>query len=558
MNVPFYIARKYFFSSKKINYVHILSLVSQFGIAIGTIALVLVMSVFNGFENLVLDMYNVFDPHIRVTSNDGKNFDSDQVNKVIGNIDGVANFSSVLEEKILVEYNSKQYIAVIKGVDANYRELTNFDSLIVDGGYIDDFKSNNVAMVGRGIAYYLSMHIGSVFDNLRVYLPNRDSKNLLKLEKAFTSSSISPVGVFGVQQEIDSKYIIVPLNFVQDLINRDKYVSAIEIKLKSSDSMINIQNILKEKLDSKYLIQNTLWWIEYARLSGIRVDTYPYSDKDFMSDWTLAVMDEYPNFNIVGEEWSDNPIVISYWQKDKINHDGYVSFLPTLMDFPLQISFTEALLDDFSWGNGFIKPYKTLASDFLYPNPNNLLIFPDNHDMTRFFTQVNNDIDLFKMGIVYYSTMRGIPQFYYGTEILMNSDENPGDHGLIRTEFPGGWPDHSKNAFTGDGLSYKERQTQLFFKEILNWRKDNKVIHNGKLIQFAPKGGIYSFFRILNNKMVWVIFNRNNSSETLETSRFDELIENYEIAFDVINKKKVSISEKIIINAKSALILEIE
>jgi lipoprotein-releasing system permease protein len=256
VNVPFYIARKYFFSSKKINYVHILSLVSQFGIAIGTIALVLVMSVFNGFENLVLDMYNVFDPHIRVTSNDGKNFDSDQVNKVIGNIDGVANFSSVLEEKILVEYNSKQYIAVIKGVDENYRELTNFDSLIVDGGYIDDFKSNNVAMVGRGIAYYLSMHIGSVFDNLRVYLPNRDSKNLLKLEKAFTSSSISPVGVFGVQQEIDSKYIIVPLNFVQDLINRDKYVSAIEIKLKSSDSMINIQNILKEKLDSKYLIQN--------------------------------------------------------------------------------------------------------------------------------------------------------------------------------------------------------------------------------------------------------------------------------------------------------------
>ena len=256
MNVPFYIARKYFFSSKKINYVHILSLVSQFGIAIGTIALVLVMSVFNGFENLVLDMYNVFDPHIRVTSNEGKNFDSDEVNKVIGDIDGVANFSSVLEEKILVEYNSKQYIAVIKGVDENYRELTNFDSLIVDGGYIDDFKSNNVAMVGRGIAYYLSIHIGSVFDNLRVYLPNRDSKNLLKLEKAFTSSSISPVGVFGVQQEIDSKYIIVPLNFVQDLINRDKYVSAIEIKLKSTNSMINIQNILKEKLDSKYLIQN--------------------------------------------------------------------------------------------------------------------------------------------------------------------------------------------------------------------------------------------------------------------------------------------------------------
>ena len=341
---------------------------------------------------------------------------------------------------------------------------------------------------------------------------------------------------------------------------QDIYASEIDKREHADGWFVETMPDLNQKNQkmSKYLIQNTLWWIEYARLSGIRVDTYPYSDKDFMSDWTFAVMDEYPNFNIVGEEWSDNPIVISYWQKDKINHDGYVSYLPTLMDFPLQISFTEALLDDFSWGKGFIKPYKTLASDFLYPNPNNLLIFPDNHDMTRFFTQVNNDIDLFKMGIVYYSTMRGIPQFYYGTEILMNSDENPGDHGLIRTEFPGGWPDHSKNAFTGDGLSYNERQTQLFFKEILNWRKDNEVIHNGKLIQFAPKGGIYSFFRILNNKMVWVIFNRNNSPETLETSRFDELIENYEIAFDVINKKKVSISEKIIINAKSALILEIE
>ena len=341
---------------------------------------------------------------------------------------------------------------------------------------------------------------------------------------------------------------------------QDIYASEIDKREHADGWFVETMPDLNQKNQkmSKYLIQNTLWWIEYARLSGIRVDTYPYSDKDFMSDWTFAVMYEYPNFNIVGEEWSDNPIVISYWQKDKINHDGYVSYLPTLMDFPLQISFTEALLDDFSWGKGFIKPYKTLASDFLYPNPNNLLIFPDNHDMTRFFTQVNNDIDLFKMGIVYYSTMRGIPQFYYGTEILMNSDENPGDHGLIRTEFPGGWPDHSKNAFTGDGLSYNERQTQLFFKEILNWRKDNEVIHNGKLIQFAPKGGIYSFFRILNNKMVWVIFNRNNSPETLETSRFDELIENYEIAFDVINKKKVSISEKIIINAKSALILEIE
>ena len=315
----------------------------------------------------------------------------------------------------------------------------------------------------------------------------------------------------------------------------------------------------KNQKMSTYLIQNTLWWIEYAELSGIRVDTYPYSDKDFMSDWTYVVMDEYPNFNIVGEEWSDNPSLISYWQKNKVNHDGYVSYLPTLMDFPLQISFVEALNDDFGWGKGFVKPYRTLANDFVYPNPNNLLIFPDNHDMARFYTQVNNDLDLFKMGIVYYSTMRGIPQFYYGTEILMNSNENPGDHGLIRTEFPGGWPDHLKNAFTGDGLSKDEKQTQLFFKELLNWRKNNKVIHKGKLIQFSPKeNGVYSFFRVFEGQLVWVIFNRNNSSRNIDTSRFKELISNKEFGYDVLNKKRVSIINSIEIDKKSALIIEIE
>ena len=341
---------------------------------------------------------------------------------------------------------------------------------------------------------------------------------------------------------------------------QDIYASEIDKKEHADGWFVETMPDLnqKNKKMSKYLIQNTLWWIEYAELSGIRVDTYPYSDKDFMSDWTFSVMNEYPNFNIVGEEWSDSPIVISYWQKDMINHDGYVSYLPTLMDFPLQISFAEALTDDFDWGKGFIKPYKTLASDFLYPNPNNLLIFPDNHDMARFYTQVNNDLDLFKMGIVYYSTMRGIPQFYYGTEILMNSDENPGDHGLIRTEFPGGWPDHSKNAFTGDGLSFKEQQTQSFFKEILNWRKDNEVIHNGKLIQFAPKNEIYSFFRILDDKMVWVIFNRNDSSKKLNTARFKELIADKKIGYDVLNKKRISISNHIILEKKSALIIEIE
>lgn len=256
MNLPLYIAIKYFFSKKKIGYVHLLSIITQVGIAIGTAALVLVLSVFNGFENLVLDMYNVFDPHIKITSAEGKNFQNKKIIDLLLLEEEINVFSSVLEEKVLVEYNKKQYLATIKGVDTNYNKLTNFDSILVKGDYIDNFQKTNVAVVGRGVAYYLSMNIGSFFENMTIYLPNRNSKNMLKIENAFVSSSISPVGIFGVQQEIDSKYIITPLSFVQNLIQKQQYVSAIEINLKEKSKMLDFQKMLSEELGEKYLIKN--------------------------------------------------------------------------------------------------------------------------------------------------------------------------------------------------------------------------------------------------------------------------------------------------------------
>ena len=256
MNLPLYIAIKYFFSKKKIGYVHLLSIITQVGIAIGTAALVLVLSVFNGFENLVLDMYNVFDSHIKITSAEGKNFQNKKIIDLLLLEEEINVFSSVLEEKVLVEYNKKQYLATIKGVDTNYNKLTNFDSILVNGDYIDNFQKTNVAVVGRGVAYYLSMNIGSFFENMTIYLPNRNSKNMLKIENAFVSSSISPVGIFGVQQEIDSKYIITPISFVQNLIQKQQYVSAIEINLKEKSKMLDFQKMLSEKLGEKYLIKN--------------------------------------------------------------------------------------------------------------------------------------------------------------------------------------------------------------------------------------------------------------------------------------------------------------
>ena len=172
MNLSLYIAWRYFFSRKKINYVHLLSIISQIGIAIGTAALVIVLSVFNGFENLVLEMYNVFDPHLKILSSEGKNFDNRKANEILLKFEEIDVFSSTIEEKVLLEYDSRQHIATIKGVDSLYSSLTNFDSVVVSGNYIDKYENKNVAVVGRGIAYYLSMNINSVFDNLQIYLPN--------------------------------------------------------------------------------------------------------------------------------------------------------------------------------------------------------------------------------------------------------------------------------------------------------------------------------------------------------------------------------------------------
>ena len=253
MNLPLYIAWRYFFSRKKINYVHLLSIISQIGIAIGTAALVIVLSVFNGFENLVLEMYNVFDPHIKILSSEGKNFDNRKANEILLKFEEIDVFSSTIEEKVLLEYDSRQHIATIKGVDSLYSSLTNFDSVVVSGNYIDKYENKNVAVVGRGIAYYLSMNINSVFDNLQIYLPNRKANNMLQIENAFSNASLSPVGIFGIQQEIDSEFLISPINFVQNLIQKENYVSAIEINLVDKDKMFDVQKKLSVYPGIKFL-----------------------------------------------------------------------------------------------------------------------------------------------------------------------------------------------------------------------------------------------------------------------------------------------------------------
>ena len=303
-----------------------------------------------------------------------------------------------------------------------------------------------------------------------------------------------------------------------------------------------------------YLIQNSIWWIEYAGLSGIRMDTYPYPEKEMMARWNLRVLEEYPGFNNVGEEWHNDPAIVSYWQKGKKNVDGYDGQIPSMMDFPLQNAVSSGLRQPGT--DGLRQMYDALAMDFLYPDPTNLVVFPDNHDMSRFYMQVNQDFDLFKMGIAYFLTIRGIPQIFYGTEVLLTHSGD--DHGDIRKDFPGGWKDDPINGFTGQGLSDREKEAQAYIRQLLNWRKDKTVIHNGKTRHFLPFDGHYVYFRYNDEDMVMVVINKNDKETTLDTARLNEMLNGKTKAREIISGKDSNHLSELKLPARSVSILEIE
>ncbi|MBC6996059.1 glycoside hydrolase family 13 protein [Neolewinella lacunae] len=315
----------------------------------------------------------------------------------------------------------------------------------------------------------------------------------------------------------------------------------------------------RNRLLADYLIQNSIWWIEYAGLAGIRMDTYPYPDKDFMAEWTCAVLREYPNFSIVGEEWSTQPAIVSYWQAGKDNHDGYTSCLPSLMDFPLQDALKLALTEKETWSTGWIKLYETLALDFLYADHDALVVFPDNHDMDRIYTQLGEDPALFRLAMAYTLTTRGTPQLYYGTEILMENSAAPGDHGIIRTDFPGGWAGDKVNGFTGAGLSAEQRAAKDYLRSLLRWRKSAKVIHDGKLMQFAPNNGSYVYFRYTDDEKVMVVLNKGTEGLSLDLSIYEEILPAGATLRDVLTGKEYSTESKTLpLQVNTAYILRVE
>lgn len=347
-------------------------------------------------------------------------------------------------------------------------------------------------------------------------------------------------------------------NYRMNTIN-DPYSSKIDHKLNIRGWFDTTMPDLNQNnpLLLTYLIQNTIWWIEYANLNGIRIDTYVYNHKKAMSNFCKSIMQEYPNFNIVGECWQHYQSEISYWQKDAINHDNYNSFMPTVMDFPLHDILSQSLHETQSWDRGINRFYLHYSMDYLYKDPFRLLVFADNHDTDRFSTNISRDLNKFKLAYTLLLTSRGIPQIYYGSEIMMTGNKSLGD-GDLRKDFPGGWPTDTLNCFTSSGRTIKENEAFNFLQRLLNYRKENPVIHSGKMKHYIPENECYIYFRYNNKKTIMIILNNDESeSKQITTNRFSECIKDFKSGKDIITGEILINLSRINIPPKSSMIIEL-
>lgn len=310
----------------------------------------------------------------------------------------------------------------------------------------------------------------------------------------------------------------------------------------------------------KYLTQNAIWWIEYAELGGFRVDTYPYNDKEAMAKWAKAITDEYPKFNIVGETWLNTAGHIAVWQKDsKIGESvNYNSNLPSVMDFMLYGDLPKALKEKEGWDTGMNRLYNTMSSDFLYPDINNVMVFFENHDTERWNEIFNSDPKSYKMAMSIISTIRGIPQIYYGTEIGMRGDKNKGGDADIRRDFPGGWKSDKQNALNPSTQTPEQKEFYQYTQRLLNWRKGKEVIHTGKTKNFVPQNNVFVYFRYNDKETVMVVINNNDKDEVLDLKRFSESIKSSIRGREIISDKEISLQNNLNVPAKTSMIIELK
>lgn len=304
-----------------------------------------------------------------------------------------------------------------------------------------------------------------------------------------------------------------------------------------------------------YLTQNHIWWVEYAGIDGFRLDTYPYNDADYMADWARKVKAEFPHFSIYGETLVWSVANQAYFTQGNTVNRGFDTQLPGVTDSQVKDALAEALNGKDGWTDGVHRLYSVLAQDFLYQDATRNVIFLDNHDMNRFYSVVGEDFNKYKAGMAMLLTLRGIPQLYYGDEILMSGYSNP--DGLVRADFPGGWPADKVNKFKAAGRTPKENEAFNYVRTLANYRKSSTALQTGKMTQFIPEDGIYVYFRYDRASTVMVVYNSNEKAKTLGVSRFAERLTGFTSAKNI----HTGISGKLDtleIPAKTTLVLELK
>lgn len=343
--------------------------------------------------------------------------------------------------------------------------------------------------------------------------------------------------------------------------NMDPNASQYDLKVQESgwfDRSMPDMNLNNPYL-LQYFKQWTVWWIEWADLDGLRVDTYPYNEKQPMSEWCEAIVAEYPNLNIVGECWTGNVPQLAYWQGGNANRDGFDSHLPSIMDFPLRDAICAALpTDSLRWGEGMIRVYDAVSNDFVYHDLSKMMIFTGNHDTDRTADIVRGNVGRAKIAMTLLATMRGIPQVFAGDELMFRSKDLSQGHGGLRVDFPGGWPTDEVNLFdkaqhTGDAAELFDWTQRLF-----QWRKGKQVIHTGRTLHFGSRDNTYAYFRYDDTDAVFVYINNSRGRKQIPWSHYAEITSTLGQGRNVLTGEPIELSEQTVVGPREAIVVEFE
>ena len=308
---------------------------------------------------------------------------------------------------------------------------------------------------------------------------------------------------------------------------------------------------------ANYLIQHALWTVEEFGIDGWRIDTYPYNDLDFMNHCNSALLQEYPQLGIFAETWVHGIPNQSYFVANKYEGIGFKSNLPGVTDFQLLWAMMSALYDKYGWETGFTSLYTTLAQDFVYQDPYRNCIFLDNHDLDRIYAQLGKDMNKLKQGLTWILTLRGIPQLYYGTELLMDKFKDPSD-AEVRKDFPGGWPGDSTNNFVASGRSKEQNEIFNYIRTLAHYRKNSSALQTGKLTQFVPYNGQYVYFRHNDSSTVMIACSSQDTISQLSLDRFKERTSGFSRLKNVLTGEILSIDKALTLPARGTLVLELQ